>query len=117
MMTMKKVVSVAVLLGGCAWGSVSLMAAPASVTVDGYVSDSKCGAMHTSAKPDAACVKKCIAGGGEAVFVDDKTGSVWTIDNQDAVKPHYGHHIQVSGTADPDKKTLHVDHVKMLAQS
>ena len=98
-------------------GVATLSAAPASVKIDGYVSDSMCGAGHNSAKPNVACVKKCVGEGSKAVFVDDKTGSVWEIDNQEAVKGHLGHHIQVTGTADTEKKSVHIDAVTMLAQN
>ena len=34
---------------------------------------------------------------------------VWTIQNPDAVKGFYGDHVTVTATADPDKKTVHID--------
>lgn len=101
-------------LAVCGWMSAPLIAAPATVAIDGYVSDSKCAAMHGKDGPDAACVKKCIDGGAKPVFVDDKTSSVWTIDNPDAVKGHYGHHITASATTDSEKKQIHITKVTML---
>jgi hypothetical protein len=108
-------VSAALVLTACSWAAVSAIAAPAPVALDGYVTDSKCGAMHGKDGPDVACVKKCIEGGAKPVFVDDKTGSVWAIADPDAVKGHYGHHITATGTADDEKKEIHITKVTMLA--
>ena len=60
-----------------AFSTVPAMAADMSAAkVNGYISDSKCGAKHNGSAPNAACVKKCIGGGAKPVFVDDakKTG-------------------------------------------
>jgi hypothetical protein len=87
----------------------------ASGKIAGYISDSKCGATHTSSAPDAACVKACIGAGAKPVFVDDAQKQVWTIDDPDAVKGHYGHHVSVVGSRDETNKTIHIAKVTMLA--
>ena len=73
----------------------------------GYISDSKCGAMHNSAAPDASCVKKCIGGGEKPVFVDAKK-QVWSIDNPDTITDDYGKNVTVMATADDSSKTIHI---------
>jgi hypothetical protein len=78
----------------------------------GYISDSKCGAMHNAAAPDAKCVKKCIAGGGKPVLVDAKK-NVWSIDNPDAVTEDYGKVVTVMATADGSTRTVHIDKVTL----
>jgi hypothetical protein len=83
--------------------------------VNGYIADSKCGATHNSSAPNDACVKKCIDGGAKPVFVDDAKKEVYTIDNPDAVKDHYGHHVGVFGKVDEADKTIHIAKVTMLA--
>ena len=60
--------------------------------VNGYISDSKCGAMHNGSTPNAACVKKCV----------------------DTVKDHYGHHVAVNGKINESDKTIHISNVAML---
>ena len=80
-------------------------------TVNGWISDSKCGAKGANAGAEA-CTKKCIAAGASAVVVTDKDQKVLTVDNPDALKDHYGHHVAVTGHVDGDK--IHVDSVKML---
>lgn len=92
--------------------SVSAIAARAADAskINGYISDSMCGAKHAGS--GAACVKKCIAGGMAPVFVDEEKKAVWKIDNPDAVKNFYGDHVTVSATADADKKTVHIDSIE-----
>lgn len=82
-----------------------------SSTVNGWVSDSKCGAKGANAKA-AECTKKCIAGGAKVVVVTDSDQKVLTVDNPDALTGHEGHHVAVTGTVNGD--SIHVDSVKML---
>jgi hypothetical protein len=89
---------------------VAAMAADMS-TVNGYVSDSKCGAKGTSEK-HAACAKKCIAAGEKMVVVTDGTDKILTVENPAALEGHEGHHVAVTGTVTGDM--IHVDSVKML---
>ncbi len=78
-----------------------------STKINGWISDSMCGAKHLGDNP--ACVKKCIKGGMSPVFVDEAKKEVWTIDNPDAVKDFYGDHVTVTATADANKKSVHID--------
>lgn len=76
----------------------------------GTISDAMCGGKHVNAtKDDMACAQKCVLGGEKAVLiVGDKT---YKIENQDAVKAHIGHKVNVSGTLTGD--TIHIDKVTM----
>jgi hypothetical protein len=80
-----------------------------SSKINGWISDSMCGAKHTGS--GAACVKKCIEGGMAPVFVDEEKKAVWTIDNPDAVKGFYGDHVSVTAKADEAKKTVHIESI------
>ena len=80
-------------------------------TVNGWVSDSKCGVKGANAGA-AECTKKCIDGGASPVVVSDKDQTVLKVDNPEALKEHYGHHVAVTGHVDGDK--IHVDSVAML---
>jgi len=82
-----------------------------SATVNGWITDAKCGAKMASAD-GAACTKKCIAAGEKMVVVTDKDQKVIAVDNQDALKGHEGHHVAVTGTMSKD--SMHVASVKML---
>jgi len=86
-------------------------AADKSATVDGYVSDSMCGAKGASTS-HAACMTKCMGKGAKAVIVTDGDQKVVNVDNPDVLKGHEGHHVAVTGTMTGD--TIHVDSVKML---
>ncbi len=82
-----------------------------STTVNGWVSDDKCGAKGANDKAEA-CTKKCLAGGAKMVIVTDGDSKVLAVDNQDALKGHEGHHVTVTGTMKGD--TMHVVSTKMM---
>lgn len=80
-----------------------------STKINGWISDSMCGAKH--AGTGSACVKKCIEGGMAPVFVDEAKKAVWTIDNPEAVKGFYGDHVTVTASADAGKKSVHIESI------
>jgi hypothetical protein len=80
-----------------------------SKTINGWISDSMCGAKHTGS--GAACVKKCVDGGMQPVFVSEKDKAVFKIDNPDAVKQYYGSHVAVTATVDESAKSVHIDSI------
>jgi hypothetical protein len=87
------------------------LAAGKSATVNGYVSDSMCGAKGNSAS-HAACMTKCLGKGANAVIVTDGDQKVVNVDNPDVLKGHEGHHVAVTGSMTGD--TIHIDSVKMI---
>jgi hypothetical protein len=80
-------------------------------TVNGWVSDSNCGAKGANASAEA-CTKKCLAAGAKVVVVTDKDQKILAVDNPDALKGHEGHHVTVSGHVTGD--SIHVMSVKMM---
>lgn len=82
-----------------------------SMTVNGWVSNDKCGAKDARAGGEA-CTKKCLDAGAKMVIVTDKDQKVLAVDNPDALKGHEGHHIAVTGSVKGD--SIHVDSAKML---
>ena len=80
-------------------------------TVNGWVSEDKCGAKNANAAGEA-CTKKCLAAGAKMVIVTDKDQKILMVDNPDALKGHEGHHIAVSGHVMGD--SIHVESAKML---
>jgi hypothetical protein len=80
-------------------------------TLNGWVSDSKCGAKGANAGAEA-CTKKCLAAGAKVVVVTDSDQKVLAVDNPEALKGHEGHHIAVTGVITGD--SIHVDSMKML---
>jgi putative cell wall-binding protein len=82
-----------------------------ATTVNGYVSDSKCGAKGANAGA-AECTKKCLQSGAKMVVVTDGDQKVLTVDNPDKLTGHEGHHVAVTGSVKGD--SIHVDSVKML---
>jgi hypothetical protein len=82
-----------------------------ATTVNGYVSDSKCGAKGANEKA-AECTKKCIKAGAKMVVVTDGDQKVLTVENPKALEGHEGHHVAVTGKVSGDN--IHVDSVKMM---
>jgi hypothetical protein len=82
-----------------------------STTVNGWISDDKCGAKGANAGAEG-CTKKCLAGGAKMVVVTDGDSKVLAVDNPDALKGHAGHHVAVTGEVAKD--SIHVESVKML---
>ena len=82
-----------------------------ATTVNGWVSDSKCGVKgaHEGA---AECTKKCLEGGASMVVVTDKDQKILTVKNPEALKGHEGHHVAVTGHVEGD--SIHVESAKML---
>ena len=83
------------------------MSFAASVTVRGHVNDSKC-----ATKLDAACARKCIAGGAAPVVVADNGSKVYKVANPDKLKKFAGDHVAVRGSVSGD--TITVSSVKVL---
>jgi hypothetical protein len=82
-----------------------------SSTVNGWVSDDKCGAKGANDKAEA-CTKKCLAAGAKMVIVTDTDQKVLIVENPDALKDHIGHHVAVTGHVMGD--SIHVDSTKMI---
>lgn len=82
-----------------------------TTTVNGWVTDDKCGAKGANERAEA-CSKKCIAAGAKMVIVTDKDQKVLMVDNPDALKDHIGHHVAVTGHVTGDN--IHVESTKML---
>ena len=82
-----------------------------SSTVNGWISDSKCGVKgaHEGA---ADCTKKCLEGGASMVVVTDTDQKVLTVKNPEKLKGHEGHHVAVTGKVEGD--SINVDSAKML---
>jgi len=79
--------------------------------IDGWISDSMCGAKHMGDNPD--CVKQCIKSmGAKPVFVDSAKKVVWAIDNPDSVKSFLGNHVLVTAVLDEGKKSVHIEAVE-----
>ena len=107
---MKKIVLILVALSLVLF-KVALASAADSTTVNGYVSDSMCGAKGANAG-HAACMTKCLAKGAKAVIVTDGDSKVLNVENPDVLKGHEGHHVAATGHVEGD--SIHIENVKML---
>ena len=83
-----------------------------SDTVNGWVSDSKCGVKGANAGA-ADCTKKCLVEGAKMVVVTDGDQKILTVENPDALKGHEGHEVTLKAHVDEAKNEIHVTSVKM----
>ena len=109
---MKKVLA-ALLVMSFAMFAVAAGASDKTTNINGWVSDTMCGAKHAQAGGEA-CAKKCIERGAKIAFVSDSDKSVWAVDNPDALAGHEGHHVTIAAHVDKDKKSVHVESVSMM---
>lgn len=55
--------------------------------------------------------------GEKVMFVADDDKKSWEVLNPDTLKPHAGHHVEISAHVYADKSQMHVMSVKMVKQS
>jgi hypothetical protein len=51
------------------------------------------------------------------MFVSDKAGKSWKIENPDAVKGHEGHHVVLTAHVYPNKNEIHVMALRMVSDN
>jgi hypothetical protein len=91
---MKKLTMLA--LAFLVFGGLSLASAK---TITGVVSDSHCGAKHSTAGK-GECVEHCVGGGASYVLVSN--GKVYQLDSQDKFKGLGGKQVNVKGAVSGD---------------
>jgi hypothetical protein len=52
--------------------------------------------------------------GDKVMFVADEDNKSWEVMNPDTLKPHAGHHVEISAHLNPEKSQIHVMSVKMM---
>ena len=102
---MKRLASILAL--GCVVAFVAAQTAETR-TFTGYISDSKCGAMHMD--NGVGCVKLCIQEGYRPVFVDTQK-KVWELENPYAVQDYYSDNVQVVAKVNPSGKSIYIDKI------
>jgi hypothetical protein len=72
-------------------------------TITGVVSDSHCGAKHSTAG-NAECIEHCVSGGATYILVSN--GKVYQLDAQDKFKGLGGKEVTVTGKLKGDSITV-----------
>jgi hypothetical protein len=68
-----------------------------------------------ASKPTLMTIKGTVkADGDKIMFVNDADGKSWDVMNPETLKPHVGHHVELSAHVYSDKAQIHVMSVKML---
>ena len=57
------------------------------------------------------------ADGDKISFVADEDGKSWDVMNPETLKPHAGHHVEVSAHVYADKMAIHIMSVKMVKKA
>ena len=74
-----------------------------------------------AAEPQAAPLKTIQgtvkATGDEISFVADEDGKSWSVMNPETLKPHIGHHVEISAHVYADKMAVHIMSVKMVKKA
>jgi hypothetical protein len=91
---------------------------PATITVTGWFSDSRCAPATLTREqigPNGReCVRKCLAEGASLVFIDEKARVLRPVANPEAARDQESHHVAVRATLAGDGNTLVVQSVKVL---
>ncbi len=103
--------AMAIAMGGMAvMTAIPALASTSPKSMNGFISDSKCGATKMVDAPE--CAKKCIAKGAKPVFVGENK-EVWKIDNPDAVPvSDEGRNVKITATVNAGDKSIHVIEIK-----
>ncbi len=114
---MRKLFAALLVMSLALFVAAGVSASDKTTNINGWVSETKCGAKasHTQAGSEA-CVKACIGGGAKMAFVSDTDKGVWGVDNPGALAGHEGHHVTIAAHVDKEKKSVHVESVTMMAE-
>jgi hypothetical protein len=113
---MKKIMTL--LMALCLTATMSAFAhdAKKEVTVSGIITDPMCAKSgKKESMENGDCAKRCSSKDGKLALVNSKDGSIWAIENVDAVKGHEGKYVKVVGHANEEAKSFHVTSIAMDA--
>lgn len=98
-------------------GSVALFGqSEKAKSYSGMITDTMCGASHGDGTDPVQCTKTCVKEHGAKLALYDTTSKkVYVLDPQSKGTGHEGKPVSITGTLDPDGKTLHVASLKEKA--
>ena len=100
------------------WPALASQPAPEAVTRKGWFADEKCATQRVqngrTGPPGQTCTRECIRKGVKVVFIDEKTGALYRVDNPKPTKGLESDYVEVQGTLNAAAKTVHVDSVRVL---
>ena len=89
-----------------------------TVTLKGWISDKGCAQPKVKAEEvtpnGTVCVKKCLDGGAEAVFVHPASRTLFALKNYPTLREDVGYHLELTGVVDEASRTIAVRSVKRL---
>ncbi len=88
------------------------------MTRKGWFADEKCSTERvrngSKGPPGQTCTRNCIARGVKVVFIDERTGALYRVDNPKPTKGIESDYVEVHGTLNDAAKTVHVDTVRVI---
>ena len=89
-----------------------------TTVLQGWLSDEQCARGRASSGVYTAtgprCANECVAKGIKIVFIDPAAKRILLIANQDVARGHVGDQVELTGSVDPQAKSIHVVSLKML---
>ena len=82
-----------------------------AVSVNGYITDSYCGAKNATVE-GKACALKCMEKGAKLVLYSAADQKTFGIDSQDKAKEHVGVEVKVTGTIDEATQMIKVEKIE-----
>jgi hypothetical protein len=84
----------------------------------GWFADEKCSTQRVkngrTGPPGQACTQECIRKGVKVVFIDERTGKLYRVDNPKPTRGLESDYVEMSGTLDAGAKTVHVDSIRVI---
>ncbi len=89
-----------------------------AVTLKGWLSDRGCAQAKVKAEEvtpnGTTCVKKCLDGKAEAVFVHPDSRTLYALRNYATLREDVGYHLELTGDVDEKTKTITVQSARRL---
>jgi len=115
---MKRGPSLAALALLLSWSAFASQPASEPMTRKGWFADEKCATQRVengrTGPPGQTCTRECIRKGVKVVFIDERTGALYRVDNPKPTKGLESDYVEVQGTLDAAAKTVHLDSVRVL---
>ncbi len=75
----------------------------------GYLTDTHCGQQGATKEHTSACINKCMRDGAKAALWNEGDQQLYSLSNFDRVSGLVGSHVEITGTLDPDTRTITVE--------
>ncbi len=82
----------------------------------GYLTDTHCAQQGATKEHTTACINKCMRDGAKAALWNESDQQLYTLSNFDRVSGLVGSQVEITGTLDPDTRTITVESANRVAE-